>query len=199
MIHPSDEAFSKPNLRKLIRQQLRGRTEVEERSSRIFEHLYYSTPWREAKSILWYVSLQGEVQTQPSLRRELEAGRRCAVTWCEPDRLRLVWLHDMSELASRTLNILEPVSEIREDPRRWLEIGEVDLVLVPGLAFDRQGNRLGRGKGYYDRLLSQALPRTTLVALAFEEQILESIPIEPHDVKMDYIATENGMIRPVDG
>ncbi len=105
----------------------------------------------------------------------------------------------MSELSSRTLNILEPVSEIREDSSRWLEIGDVDLVLVPGLAFDPNGNRLGRGKGYYDRLLSQSSSRTALVALAFEEQILERLPVEPHDVKMDYIVTENRVIRPSSG
>lgn len=186
---------AKRNLRAEIRRQLPSREAVAERSARIFAQLAALPEWRDAASVLWYVELPGEVCTQSRLKAELPGGRRCAVTWCEADELKLAWLQSMNELSSRTLGILEPIAAIRGDSRRWLDISEIDLVLVPGLAFDRQGRRLGHGKGYYDKLLSRARAETTFVALAFDEQVLDAVPCEPHDVIMDYVVTESTVYR----
>ena len=189
-----DEIFeirsAKQKLRAAMRRQMRSRKVVDDPSRQIFAQVAKMREWRDAQSVLWYVNLPGEVQTQPFLEKELAGGRRCAVSWCEPDRLQLAWLESMSELSARTLGILEPIREIRDDANRRLDVGEIDLVLVPGLAFDRQGHRLGHGKGYYDRLLSRARSDTTRVGLAFEEQVCEAVPWEPHDVIMDYVVTE---------
>ncbi|MGD2080788.1 MAG: 5-formyltetrahydrofolate cyclo-ligase, partial [Nitrospirota bacterium] len=74
-------------------------------------------------------------------------------------------------------------------------IGDVDLVVVPGAAFDEKGNRLGYGKGYYDKLLSSEDARPSLVALAYEEQMVEAIPAEAHDIGIDTILTDRRVIQ----
>jgi 5-formyltetrahydrofolate cyclo-ligase len=69
------------------------------------------------------------------------------------------------------------------------------VYVVPGVAFDRCGNRLGHGAGYYDRLLALASPSATLIGLAFDCQMVDSIPVEPHDVRMHYLITESGVYK----
>jgi 5-formyltetrahydrofolate cyclo-ligase len=86
--------------------------------------------------------------------------------------------------------ILEPRANLRELPEKRVDISEVDLIMVPGVAFDRRGARMGHGFGYYDKLLEHARPDTPLVALAFECQLFPEIPTQPHDIFMDKIITE---------
>jgi 5-formyltetrahydrofolate cyclo-ligase len=96
----------------------------------------------------------------------------------------------MDELAVGMYKILEPRPELRELPAKRVDVRELDLIMVPGVAFDPRGARMGHGKGYYDKLLEYARPQTPLVALAFECQIFPEIPTQPHDIFMDKIITE---------
>jgi 5-formyltetrahydrofolate cyclo-ligase len=75
------------------------------------------------------------------------------------------------------------------------DIDDIDIVIVPGAGFDNKGNRLGYGAGYYDKLLSKSKKKISAIALAFEEQIAEKIPAEPHDIKVDIIITDNRLIK----
>ena len=86
--------------------------------------------------------------------------------------------------------ILEPKSELRTVAAKRVDVSEIDLIIVPGVAFDRSGGRTGHGKGYYDKLLEHARPDAPLVALAFECQFFDEIPTEEHDIFMDRIITE---------
>ena len=95
------------------------------------------------------------------------------------------------DLAKGRYGIDEPTAEIRERPDRRVDIASVDLVIVPGVAFDSSGARLGHGKGYYDKLLENAKPETPRVALAFECQMFEEIPMQDHDIFMDKVVTED--------
>ncbi len=88
------------------------------------------------------------------------------------------------------LGILEPKAEWRRCVERRVDVAELDLIVVPGIAFDHNGGRLGHGKGYYDQLLQFARPDTMLVALAFECQIFPQIPMQPHDIPMHKLITE---------
>ena len=99
-------------------------------------------------------------------------------------------LADMNELAIGMYKILEPKPELRSLPDKQCGPTELDLVMVPGVAFDRRGGRMGHGKGYYDKLLQHARPDTPLVALAFECQLFPEIPVAGHDIFMDKIITE---------
>jgi 5-formyltetrahydrofolate cyclo-ligase len=96
----------------------------------------------------------------------------------------------MVELDVGMYKILEPKAELRTVPAKRVDVKEIDLVMVPGVAFDRTGARMGHGKGYYDKLLEHARPETPLVALAFECQLFPEIPTQSHDVFMDKIITE---------
>jgi 5-formyltetrahydrofolate cyclo-ligase len=86
--------------------------------------------------------------------------------------------------------ILEPKNELRSVAAKHLQPEDLDLVMVPGVAFDREGGRTGHGKGYYDKLLQHARRDAPLVALSFECQLFDRIPAEEHDIYMDKVVTE---------
>ena len=150
-----------------------------------------------AKTVMWYVDAGSEVRTRHSLPEALVHGKRVVVPWCivETHQLGLFWLEEMAELVEGAYKILEPKEELRRLPRKQVRPEELDLVMVPGTAFDPSGGRMGQGKGYYDRLLSQVRMNAPLVALAFDCQIFDAIPVSAHDVAMDAILTETREIR----
>ena len=94
-------------------------------------------------------------------------------------------------LAPGTLGILEPKPELRGQNDRRAQVQELDLLVIPGLAFDRQGGRLGYGKGYFDRLLRDARADALLAAVAFECQLFDAVPMQPYDVRVDAVVTES--------
>lgn len=152
----------------------------------------YST----AGTVMWYVDAGSEVRTRHTLPEALEHGKRVVVPWCvvETNTLELFHLTDMTELVEGAYKILEPKPELRHLPNKVVRPEELDLVMVPGTAFDLRGGRMGQGKGYYDRLLSTARPNAPLVGMAFECQIFDEIPVAPHDVFMDLVLTETRQI-----
>jgi 5-formyltetrahydrofolate cyclo-ligase len=193
-----DNASRKRALRREVRARLRAMS-LEARthaSAEIRERLLKSPQFREARTLHCYMSLPLEVDTAPLLRAAFEGGKRVYVPFQIPERDRLgvaAWTPGLN-MAPGPLGILEPGAE-----HRLQELPEpIDLVLVPGLAFDRKGNRLGRGKGYYDRFLASLPPRpvtdpasrTALVALAFAHQVVPEVPRDPWDVPVSHILTE---------
>lgn len=149
--------------------------------------------YAEAATVMFYVHVRSEVRTRGFLRQALGEGKRLVVPYCLGDELRLFLLRSMEELATGTYGIPEPKPELRELSARCVDISQLDLIMVPGVGFDRQGGRLGHGKGYYDRLLGRARPDTPRVALAFECQVFAKIPMLPGDVSMDKVITEKGV------
>jgi 5-formyltetrahydrofolate cyclo-ligase len=105
--------------------------------------------------------------------------------------LELFWLESMDELEVGAYRILDPRSDLRDVAEKRVAVEELDLILVPGVAFDAIGGRTGHGKGYYDKLLEHARPETPLVALAFDCQIFDEIPMQAHDIYMDKVVTES--------
>ncbi len=93
------------------------------------------------------------------------------------------------------LGILEPKPELRGRAATTLDAKDLDLIIAPGLAFDRRGGRLGYGKGYYDKLLRQVRGDATKLAVGFECQLFAEVPVLPHDVRMDIIVTEKAVYR----
>lgn len=91
------------------------------------------------------------------------------------------------ELQRGQFGILEPCLDLRNEPCHMVHPSEIDLVLIPGLAFDLQGGRLGRGAGYYDRFISLISPKIPLIALALDVQLVNAVPMEEHDRRIDYI------------
>ncbi len=143
-----------------------------------------------AKTVMFYVDVRTEVRTRHDLQTALDSGKKIVVPWCLDGELELFHLERLDELETGMYKILEPRSELREVESKSVDVDELDLVMVPGVAFDRRGARMGHGKGYYDKLLQHARPDAPLVALAFECQLFPEIPTEDHDIFMDRILTE---------
>ncbi|MBX3401208.1 MAG: 5-formyltetrahydrofolate cyclo-ligase [Gemmataceae bacterium] len=146
-----------------------------------------------ATTVLFYVDAGSEVRTRHSLPEALAGGKRIVVPYCivETNELELFLLEDMSELVEGAYKILEPKAELRTLPNKIVRPEDLDLVMVPGTAFDPKGGRMGQGKGYYDRLLARVRPDAPLVAIAFDCQIFDEIPVSAHDVFMDKVLTES--------
>ena len=151
--------------------------------------------YEQAKTVLFYVDARSEVRTRHDLPTAIErakaTGQRIVVPWCNDEgELELFHLTDMSELELGMYKILEPSESLRHQPERQIAPQDLDLLMIPGVGFDREGGRTGHGKGYYDKLLEHARPEAPLAALAFECQLFDRIPMHEHDVYMDYVLTE---------
>src|SRR5688572_30521318 len=113
--------------------------------------------YASAKTVLFYLDVRAEVRTRHSLPAALTSGKTIIVPWCNAaGELELFRLEDMSELAVGMYKILEPKAELRTLAEKHVRPQDLDLVMVPGVAFDRRGGRMGHGKGYYDKLLQHA-------------------------------------------
>jgi 5-formyltetrahydrofolate cyclo-ligase len=96
----------------------------------------------------------------------------------------------MEELQIGMYKILEPAAELRGDTKKAVDVSELDLIMVPGVGFDSRGGRTGMGKGYYDKCLEHARTDAAIVAVCFECQMFDKIPVQSHDVYMDMVITE---------
>ncbi len=150
---------------------------------------------------MWYIHCRSEVRTLQALKAELTGHKRIVIPYCTHDslgqnKLGLWILNDLSELVSGTWGILEPPKSRWGEPGTEASPAELDLIMVPGVAFDRQGGRLGNGVGYYDRLFQEVRSDTQLTAVCYESQLLEKVVMEKHDVYMHTIITEKESYQP---
>ncbi len=167
-------------LRTTLLARLRTQKEEDRRrkSETVGRKLARLAVFRRAKRGCCYVALPYEVQTWPLIQQMLEAGKRVVVPAIRRDHLVLAEIRDpLRDLAPGAFGVWEPKSVAR----RLVKPEQLDLVLVPGLAFDRLGNRLGHGQGYFDRLLCRLPDRTATIGLCFEFQLLDYLPPHPHD------------------
>lgn len=167
----------------------------DELSQRICQRFFDLPAYAAAQTVLFYVDVRTEVRTRQALPAALESGKRIVVPYCVDDVLELFLLEDMDELSIGMYKILEPKPELRELSSKRVDVDEIDLVMVPGVAFDRRGARMGHGKGYYDKLLEHARPDAPLAALAFECQLFDEIPMQSHDIFMDLVLTESAVYQ----
>lgn len=184
----------------LIRQEVLAARDIEpdrEAKSVAIERRLIALPeFARAMVILTYVGVKSEVATDEIIRRGLEAGKRMAVPYVTREGLRSAFIHSEAELAPARFGLLEPPAKLRADPARACEPVDVDLFVIPGVAFDRKGGRLGYGRAYYDRLLNQARPEAAMIALAFESQVVPQVPMTPTDMYVQAVLTEKNCYRP---
>lgn len=153
------------------------------RSERIMHLLEQTREFREARVVLAYWSMPDEVQTHGFVERWYRE-KTLLLPCVDGDDLRLrQYTGPQCMKDGPQFGIGEPTGE------EWTDLGAVELIVVPGVAFDRQNNRMGRGRGFYDRLL-KSTPNALKVGVAYDFQILDHIPTEPHDVKMDLVVSE---------
>jgi len=175
-------------IRKTVAQTLRvaGRREREEKSRAITKKLLSLPEFLSSSSILFYASKEGEVDTLNAISKSMKMGKRVIVPVVKGDRLLLSYISSTKDLSPGTYHIPEPKKLMPAKPK------DVELAIVPGIAFDKTGNRLGRGYAYFDKLLK--VLHAPKIALAFDFQIVGSIPSEKHDIPVDKIITENEVI-----
>lgn len=148
--------------------------------------------WRNAKNICCYLAMPLEVQTDAIIKKCRAEGKTLFVPafFNARQKYSLALFDQDDDISLGRFNILEPVNP------KWIKAQKIDLVFVPGLAFDRHGGRLGHGGGYYDDLLSQpSLRPACKVGLAFEFQIYDHLPLRLDDVRMDVVLTESEIYR----
>ena len=174
--------MDKTELRREIRARKRAMTEaeIEERSARLAQLFFASRAYQNAKTIYGYLPYNQEVRTVPMLEHALKDGKKVAVPKVYGEEMKFLYLDDLNAVAKGYAGIPEPIADepVAQD--------ETALVLMPGLAFDPQGHRIGYGGGFYDKFLA-AEPNHPTLALCYEFQMLPKLDVEDHDIPVDTV------------
>ena len=174
--------MNKTELRKSIRTRKRAMTETEirEKSEALGRLFLQSEEYRNARSIYGYLPYNQEVRTVAMLEQALRDGKRVAVPKCYGDEMRFIWMEDLSLVEKGYAGIPEPIADgpIADD--------ETALVLMPGMAFDREGHRIGYGGGFYDKFLARE-ENHPKVALCYDFQMVPYLETEEYDIPVDKV------------
>lgn len=176
--------------------RLRARIPPGERarlSARIEEALFALPEVARARTLLLFYSFGSEVATRDMVRRALDGGIRVLLPYLDEGRMEAAEVQPGDELRPTDYGPREPALAAPVDP------GEVEVVVTPGLAFDRAGRRLGYGGAHYDRFLDRLGPEAVQVGIAFSAQLVDEVPAGPSDRRVQVVVTEAGAIdcRPV--
>jgi 5-formyltetrahydrofolate cyclo-ligase len=162
------------------------------KDGKIQKRLFGVEEFKAAKTLFFFASFRSEVDTFGMIRNTLAGGRRVVLPRVEGKNLKLYEIKGLDELVSGCMNIPEP-SVLTDD--RKVTINDVDVVVIPGAAFDERGNRIGYGGGFYDKLLAELRKPIPIIAPTYEEQVIESVPTDAHDKKVSIIVTDCRLIR----
>ncbi len=202
-----DITEQKRNLRLEIKTRLRSlQYSYKEASLAVYDNLCKVINLESSKVVATYIDFQNELPTLPFLpnlfHKQINdevSHRTIAIPFCEGNTMSFYRLHPprlsndqnycFSDLSPGKYGILEPLKKLRNQPCNIVAPSSIEIMLTPGLAFDIQGRRLGRGAGYYDRYLAITSPNMLVVALAFDCQIVDEVPSEQFDVSVDAIIT----------
>lgn len=176
---------SKEDIRKSIRQKkkLLSSEDKLQAAELVFKQLFQLEQWEKANRVLVYHSLPDELQTIEYLDKMLS--KELFLPKVDGDTLKIV-AYDKSRLITGAYNILEP------DDNNYFPVEDIELIIIPGVAFDKQKNRLGRGKGYYDKLLSNT--DAFKIGICYDFQLVDEISTDAHDIKMDIVIAPNCVI-----
>ena len=174
--------MNKTQLRKSIREKKRAMTQeqIREKSEALTKLFLASEEYRAARSIYGYLPYNQEVRTVPLLEQALRDGKRVAVPKCYGDEMRFIWMEDLSLVEKGYAGIPEPIADgpVADD--------ETALVLMPGMAFDKEGHRIGYGGGFYDKFLAREGSHPTL-ALCYDFQVVSHLETEEFDIPVDKV------------
>lgn len=174
--------MDKNELRRTIRARKRAMTEEEivSRSEKLGQLFAQSDAYKAAKTIYGYLPYNQEVRTVPMLEQALKDGKQVAVPKVYGEEMKFLYLDDLTKVSKGYAGIPEPIADepVADD--------ETALVLMPGLAFDPQGHRIGYGGGFYDKFLA-AEPNHPTLALCYEFQMLTRLDTEEHDIPVDTV------------
>lgn len=176
--------MNKSELRRQIRDQKRAMTpaQIESASRQLGEKFAACPQYQAARTIYGYMPYNQEVRTVPMLERAMGEGKQVAVPKVYGDTMRFILVTDLTRMEKSSYGIPEPIDDgpVADDPTA--------LVLMPGMAFTSQGDRMGYGGGYYDKFLA-AEPAHPTVALCYDFQLVQSLPTEAYDIPVDLVLT----------
>lgn len=183
----------KKELRKRLRDVLASidQEELHNRSADACRRLVEQPEYQRAEVVMLFFSLTAEADTTPLFLKAWQDRKRVLapkVSW-EQRRMLPIEIRSVADVREARMGIREPVEGIP------FPVRNIDLVVLPGLAFDNMGNRLGRGKGFYDRFLAHKDYDAVSCAIALEEQVVDSVPVGPHDMPMDMLVTDKNVRR----
>lgn len=174
--------MDKKQLRKQIREKKRAMTpaQIQQASAKLAELFLASDVYKQAATVYGYLPYNQEVRTVPILEKALADGKKVAVPKIYGDEMRFIYLSDLTQVEASSMGIPEPIADepIADDPTA--------LVLMPGVAFDREGHRIGYGGGFYDKFLA-AEPDHPTLALCYEFQVLPHLETEEFDIPVDCV------------
>lgn len=190
----------KTELRQLARQNRKQQRNPEATSAMVLRHALSHPGCVSAQTVLWYVSQGSEVSTLAALAQLDQLSHTVVIPYCTTNALGEpalgLWrLQHLAELVVGTWGILEPPPVLWQDPKHVIHPQQLDVVLVPGVAFSPEGARLGNGAGYYDRLLPQTRADCVRIGVAYECQLFPEVPMDAHDQPLHAIATEQRLIQ----
>lgn len=159
-------------------------------SSQAIDLLTQSPSWKNCHTLLAFASTPREMELRPLIQICFDSGKTCCFPKVVGQDLHIYSISALSDLQKGRFGIDEPLT----DPARRVDPGQLDLLLIPGLAFDRKGHRLGQGGGYYDRFLSHPALHALKVGCFFSTQEVDSVPTAPHDLPLDTVLTEKEWI-----
>ena len=159
-------------------------------SQQIYTHLWQWSVFQKARVVHIYVNMHREVETNSIIRQCWHTGKTVVVPYLVPQSSDLGYsiLSEFDQLFTGTFNLREPFPKTRVP----VDLESIDLVIVPGVAFDRKGGRLGHGRGYYDRFLSGFV--AFFLGICFSFQVIRELPQSSHDIPMHEILTEDGFV-----
>lgn len=180
-----------------IRESLSDK-EINEKSKKIYERLLESSIYKKSSNIFTYVNFKNEVKTDMIINHSLlntdtNQGKKVFIPLCNTSikEIILCEIHGFDELKPNKMGILEP----RADIIRIANRKDIDMAIVPGAVFDKEGNRIGYGAGYYDKFFSSLKKDIVKIGICYDFQLVDFAPSSPHDVPMDYIITDKRMIK----
>lgn len=175
-----------------VRNELKAE-EAENKSRIIMDKLTSLDEYKNSNTVFVYMSFKNEVNTHKLIEKMLSDDKRVVIPYTDTKNTEIIPSEIKSlkdDLILNSFGYYEPVLE----NVKQVSPGELDLIIAPGVVFDEDLNRVGFGKGYYDRILSRKRKDAKVIAVAYEFQVVDEVPTEPHDIKMDMIITEGRMI-----
>jgi len=192
-----DQLITKNQIRQEIalRRKSENRESVKNKSIEITKRVINLEPFIKGRAIMCYMDFKNEVMTKYIISHCFENGKKVILPLVDTiDGVKRIVPYEVMDMEKDvsygTFGILEP----KKDSAKIFNPEEIDLVIVPGVAFDIYRNRLGYGAGFYDRFLKLVRPSCPKIGIAFEFQIYDAIPVEEHDIPLDFVITEERII-----
>ncbi len=184
-------AIKKETRKNIIKERDNLNTETKKSmDNKIIEKLIMSETYKRARGIFIYIGFGSEINTKIIIQDALKSEKEVYVPKVIKKDMILIKIDSLENLVTSSYGILEPIGDKSD-----FDVNKLDLIIMPGVAFDEMCNRLGYGGGYYDKFLEQNNIECKKIALAYELQVLDKLEVEVHDIKVDLIITEKRIIN----